>query len=329
MLFGASGCEFEKIAAFIHHASDRSNHTFVRQRCFHWQDSVDPLRAVGTGTLFVEGIQHASLPVQLRLVSELDEAKLVGKLSDGVAPVPPRIIASANEDLYSLVENGLLLEDLHWQLCALSLRIPSLAERAEDIPAIAQQMLNRTELLHGASASYRLSDAGNKILQNYCWPGNYRQLQSVLQRAVALASGEELEIDQADIDHCAVHWQSQRVRFQLADTPPIAAAEIVTATGHPSSENASVTGSGSEGVNASAIGKSVDINQLIQAVVDKGIVEAERAHRESHSFVVDRVEKALIAAVLAKCGNVQKAAAQKLGMNRNTLHKKIKDYGLE
>ncbi|MFO0940364.1 MAG: sigma 54-interacting transcriptional regulator [Pirellulales bacterium] len=153
-MFYPVGCEFEKVAAFIHHSSDRAGQPFARQRCVHWQDSMDPVRTVGAGTLFVEGIQHASLPAGLRLLAEMDEARLSRQQTDGAMPVPPRIIASANEDLFSLVENGMLLEDLHWQLCALSLRVPGLAERSEDIPSIAQQMLDRAELMQGDSPSF-------------------------------------------------------------------------------------------------------------------------------------------------------------------------------
>ncbi len=334
LLFGPAGSEFEKVAAHIHHASDRAAQPFVRQRCAHWQDSIDPLRTVGSGTLFVEGIQHASLPVQLRLIAEMDEAKLAVRQINGAVPVPPRIIASASEHLYSLVENGMLLEDLHWQLCALSMRIPSLSERAQDIPAIAQQMLDQADLLHGSSSQLRLSESSCRVLQTYSWPGNFRQLQSVLQRAVTLsAAGSELEICQADIEHCAIHWRSQRWQDQPTELPAAGSTGVEpTSTAgsdlSSASESKSITGSTNENASPNALGKA-DMQQLIQAVVDKGIVEADRAHRESHSFVVDRVEKALIAAVLAQCGNVQKAAAQKLGMNRNTLHKKIKDYGLE
>lgn len=334
LLFGPAGSEFEKVAAYIHHTSDRAAQPFVRQRCAHWQDSIDPLRTAGSGTFFVEGIQHASLPVQLRLIAEMDEARLAVRQIDGAVPMPPRIIASSSEHLYSLVENGMLLEDLHWQLCALSLRIPSLSERAEDVPAIAQQMLDQSDLLRGASSPLHLSDSSCRVLKSYAWPGNFRQLQSVLQRAVTLSAADsELEICQADIDHCAIHWRSQRWQDGLTESTAAGSSPGVTnstAGSDPIAANEpnNVSSSTNETASPTALGKA-DMQQLVQAVVDKGIVEADRAHRESHSFVVDRVEKALIAAVLAQCGNVQKAAALKLGMNRNTLHKKIKDYGLE
>lgn len=75
--------------------------------------------------------------------------------------------------------------------------------------------------------------------------------------------------------------------------------------------------------------RGLDLDSLTQEVVQQGIRAAESAKAELHSFVVNRVEKELISQVLTSCNNVQTKAAGKLGINRNTLHKKLKEYGLE
>ena len=318
LLVGPSGSEFEKIAAYLHYVGGRADQPFIRQRCMNWQDLADPLRLVGSGTLFVEGVQHASLPVQLRLLSELDEARWYCRQSDGAAPLPPRVIASTNEDLSQLVNAGLFLDDLYWQLCSLTLPVPSLRQRSADIPVIAQRMLDQLEVGAVNSSRLRIPNEALEQLQLYDWPGNYRQLQSVMQRAVVLARGEMLQVE----------------------LPQQASAAIcqMEKTSWCSSNNSTLSDSTStDGVPSNAVGstktgpasKPMDFAELVQAVVEKGIIEADRAHREPHSFVVDRVEKALIVAILAECDAVQTKAAVRLGINRNTLHKKIKDYGLE
>lgn len=333
LLFGPPGCEFEKVAAFIHHCSDRANQPLVRQRSISWQDIADPIRMVGSGTLFVEGIQHASLPAQLRLLTELDETRLACYQADGSVPIPPRIVVSTSEDLYGLVDGGLFLEDLHWQICGLTVEIPSLHERSEDTPAIAQQMLDQGEVLGPCDRRFVISESCGDLLRSYSWPGNYRQLQSLLQRVVSLSTTEQLTILPDDLQHCARQWQVAKegnYRTGLLCSTAEASDSAQEPVASNSRESISFDSqAGCEQPNAGQNLKGLDLNQLVQAVVDRGIVEAERNHRESHSFIVDRIEKALIAAVLSKCEGVQKTAAQKLGINRNTLHKKIKDYGLE
>lgn len=316
LLVGPAGSEFEKIAAYLHYLGGRADQPFIRQRCMNWQDLADPLRLVGSGTLFVEGVQHASLPVQLRLLSELDEARWYCRQSDGATPLPPRVIASTTEDLSQLVNAGLFLDDLYWQLCSLTLPVPSLRQRAEDIPAIAQSMLDQQEVAAAGSSRLSIPNEALEQLQRYDWPGNYRQLQSVMQRAVVLARDETLQVELPQLGaHTGLQTSAALGQTEIASW----------CSTNDSSSLSNAVGSTKPG----PVSKPMDFAELVQAVVEKGIIEADRAHREPHSFVVDRVEKALIVAILAECDAVQTKAAVRLGINRNTLHKKIKDYGLE
>lgn len=306
LLIGPMGSEFESIASCLHQLSDRAELPFIRQRCASWQDMADPLRAVGSGTIFVDGIQHASLPVQLRLLEELDEANLVSRQIGGVPALPPRIIASTNLEIEQLVENGVFLDDLYWQLCSLSLYVPPLKERREDIAAIAQQILEGCLAKNRLNAeASTLTEPGTlldamldvdsiRMLLNYDWPGNYRQLQAVLQRSVIMDDHPKL----------TVHLPLTNDQQQPDQQP---SAKRITATPLVSS----------------------NFSDLVDEVVRQGIAEADRAHREPHGFIVDRVEKALIVSIMQECENIQTKAAVRLGINRNTLHKKIKDYGLE
>ncbi len=128
-----------------------------------------------------------------------------------------------------------------------------------------------------------------EAMQSYHWPGNVRELQNYVERAVVMAQGDEFSID------------------LLPD--------VVLRGGSGGSSTISIRG--------------VDLDTLVKEVVEQGVRAAEVEKSDVHSFVVNRVEKELISQVLANCNNVQTKTAAKLGINRNTLHKKLKDYDLE
>jgi DNA-binding NtrC family response regulator len=298
LMVGPSGSEFELFAAYIHSISERASAPFVRQRCISWQDLTDPLKVVGGGTLFVEGIEHAPMTIQLKLLEELEEARTFS--SEPVSSRQPRMIVATSCELEDLVSSGLFLDDLFWQLSALTIRIPSLRERAEDIPVIVRRLLS--ELVYEQSEQrLTISSEVMKQIQAYSWPGNYRELRSRLQGAVVLAKDGQIQLE----------------------LPPTGQQAGSTGT---SSDSSSPNSSGEQSVARPA---PADFPQLIDAVVKLGIKEADKSLREPYGFIVSRIEQALIASILGECENVQTKAAVRLGINRNTLHKKIKEYGLE
>lgn len=296
LLVGPSGTEFEIIAEFIHQHSPQAASALVRQRCISWQDLSDPLGMVGTGTLFVEGIEHASLPVQLRLLHELEQAQLLRLTTDGTAIQTPRIIASTCVDLIELVTNGLFIEDLYWHLSSLVIKIPPLSQRSADIAEIAPMLLTKIFAIHRPAIQPTLTPKAIQQLQAYHWPGNYRELYSILQRAALLANRSELSFD-----------FSPKHTEGLPDTERNPSTRVASSSALP----------------------VMNFADLVQEVVKQGIIEADRSHRELYQFVVDHIESALISAILKECENVQTKTASRLGINRNTLHKKMKDFGLE
>jgi DNA-binding NtrC family response regulator len=262
-----------------------------------WQDLVDPLGMVGSGTLFVEGVEHASLPVQLRLLHELEQAQLMRLRADDAAIQSPRIIASTTVSLTELVANGLFVDDLYWQLSAVTICIPSLSDRRADIAEIAQMLLAQIVATHCPAIQPCLTAEAIQQLQSYSWPGNFRELHSALQRAALLSTKPELSFD-------------------------------FSPTGS-TNQQGSVLQENNLTTAATVAQPALGFAGLVQVVVQQGIIEADRGHKELHQFIVDQVESALISAILKECENVQTKTATRLGINRNTLHKKMKDFGLE
>lgn len=298
LLIGPPGTEFEVVAEYIHRHGPQAALPMVRQRCVSWQDLADPLSWGGSGTLFVEGIEHASLPVQLRLLHELESSQLMRLKSAGGDIQSPRIIASTTANLAQQVASGLFLEDLYWQLSALSITIPSLSDRAEDIALIAEHLLTQIVAIYRPAIPTDLSVEAIEQLKAYTWPGNVRELYSALQRAALLADNDKLSFDflPSVSGHCDPGAVIDHHHLSAA---PLASPPMT------------------------------DFTELVQAVVQRGIVEASRSRMELYQYVVEKVERELIIAVLNQCENVQTKTAARLGINRNTLHKKMKDFGLD
>ncbi len=107
-------------------------------------------------------------------------------------PISARVLASTNVDLAALVEQGKFRRDLYFRLNVVSLRIPALRQRKEDIPELAQSFLDRVERESGVRRS--LSDEALRAMMLYDWPGNVRELQVMIERACALSSGPVLNV---------------------------------------------------------------------------------------------------------------------------------------
>jgi len=133
----------------------------------------------------------------------------------------------------------------------------------------------------------RLASDAREALQAYDWPGNVRELQNYVERAVVLATGDELTCDL--LPESVLGRRPRRIGRR----------------------------------------RGADLETLASELIEEGITAAGPQGENLHATIVNRVERELIAQVMAACDNVQIKAAARLGINRNTLHKKLKEYGLE
>src|SRR5690606_8624916 len=134
--------------------------------------------------------------MQAKLLRALQEGEFQRVGSSETVRVDVRIIAATNRDLGRMVERAQFREDLYYRLNVVPIRLPDLAERIEDLPAIAESLLRRSCAREGLPEK-RLSEAAVARLCTHHWPGNVRQLQNALEKAVAL-SGERLVLTEAD-----------------------------------------------------------------------------------------------------------------------------------
>ena len=200
--------------------------------------------------------------------------------------VDTRVIAASNRDLLEETEAGRFREDLYYRLNVVTIYLPPLRERREDIPSLVGYFLkiyNEENYRHVP----HVEPAAMQALQDYSWPGNVRELQNYIERAVVLAPGDELTRDL--LPEAVLGGRPRRIgRLRTAD-----------------------------------------VETLASELVQQGIETAGASAENLYATVVNRVERELIVQVMAACDNVQIKAAERLGINRNTLHKKLKEYGLE
>ena len=217
LILGETGSGKEVIARHIHNHSDRKNSAFVRVNCGaispdlvdselfgHERGSFSGAdarrrgwfeRADG-GTLFLDEVGELSMPAQVRLLRVLQEGTLTRVGGETDIHVNVRIIAATHRNLAEMVRANAFREDLWYRLNVFPIYLPPLRERLEDIPALAEHLVQRASIKLGLPAVMP-SNAQLHELKQYDWPGNVREMQVVIERALILGRGKTLEIQVA------------------------------------------------------------------------------------------------------------------------------------
>jgi len=143
------------------------------------------------GTLFLDEVADLPLSMQVKLLRAIQEKRVRKVGATGEDPVDVRMICATHQDLTALVEAGKFRQDLYFRLNVIELKMPSLKECREDIAALAESLLARMGGEDGAAP--RLSKPAQAELERYDFPGNVRELENILERAVALCGGKEIE----------------------------------------------------------------------------------------------------------------------------------------
>jgi DNA-binding NtrC family response regulator len=149
------------------------------------QNKVGLLEIGHKGTIFLDEIADLDLQVQPKLLKVLEEKRFrrLGDVRERF--VDARLIAATNRDFRELVRQKIFRDDLYFRISAISLSVPSLHERVEDIPILARQLLDHVSVDLGVH-SVEISDEAMRYLQSYPWPGNIRELRNILERALLL-----------------------------------------------------------------------------------------------------------------------------------------------
>ena len=252
LVTGASGTGKELLVQSIHNASLRAEGPFVAVNCaalpenlleselFGYEDGAfTGARRGGRqglfelahgGTLFLDEIGEMPMALQSRLLRVLQEKEIMHLGGDSVIPVDVRIVAATNQDLSRMVEQKTFREDLYYRLDILRIHMPSLAERREDIPLLARELVHKLHMLNPQITGLDLSAA--EYLQSQPWPGNIRQLANVVERAMLLTDGSVITRQSlmATIEAAEnpVHIQTAEPESEKNEKPTLAELEEET-----------------------------------------------------------------------------------------------------
>ena len=215
LVAGESGTGKELVARAIHEVSARGSQPFIPVNCsaipeqlleaefFGYrkgaftgavEDREGFFQAANGGTLFLDEIGDLPLSMQSKLLRAIQERSVrpVGAVSE--LPVDVRLLSATHKDLGAEVHAGLFRQDLYYRLNVIQIRVPPLRERIEDLPAIGERVLERLAREAGVWPAPRLTAEALIHLQRYPFPGNVRELENLLHRAVALSGGELIDV---------------------------------------------------------------------------------------------------------------------------------------
>lgn len=174
------------------------------------------------GTLFMDEVGELPLELQSKIVQGIHDKEIHPLGSTRKVPINVRILASTNRDLEAAVAEGRFRRDLYYRLNILTLRIPPLRERRQDIPLLATHFLERMEQIAGLRRV--LSDEATAMLMSYEWPGNVRELETCIERACTISSGPVVHV--SDLSSAVQKSRVQTVTPRLSTSGIIPIAEL-------------------------------------------------------------------------------------------------------
>ncbi len=306
LLLGETGTGKELIAKAIHYNSPRRDRPFVRVNCGALsetlleselfghvkgsftgavRDKVGRFEAADGGTIFLDEIGTIDTQLQVKLLRVLQEREFERVGDHKTVKVDVRVIAATNLDLQEEVRKGTFREDLYYRLNVVTVYLPPLRNRREDIPLLIDHFLDRYNRENDRNLSKINRELMNTLLR-YPWPGNVRELENAIERAVVLSTVEQLTEELLPM----------QIRMFAQQGRDKAMAE--------------------------------SIESLARRLAEQSIDEYAMREGEVNYRVVGEVEKQLIARALQLNGGVKTRSADFLGINRNTLNKKVKDLDI-
>jgi DNA-binding NtrC family response regulator len=215
LILGESGTGKEMIARSVHQHSGRAQRPFVAVDCGALTETLleselfghvrgaftgavadkkGVFQSANNGTCFLDEIGDISLNMQSKLLRVLQEEEVRPVGGKEWVKVDVRVLAATNRDLDKMVKTGAFREDLYYRLKVITIRLPSLRERPEDIDALAQIFIRRYSLSAGKDIT-AISDDAAERLRSYSWPGNIRQLENAIEQAVVLSKNPVLTLE--------------------------------------------------------------------------------------------------------------------------------------
>ncbi len=326
LIEGESGVGKELIASAIQGESDRAGGAFITVNCGAIPENLIESILFGHekgaftgasekhagkfveasgGTLFLDEVGELPLELQVKLLRAIQEGEVDPVGSKRPVKVDIRLISATNRDLIQMVTDGLFREDLYYRLNVFPILLPPMRERREDVPELATHFAQRIAAEEGKKLAGISPDAMT-MLAAYDWPGNVRQLENSIFRAIVLCDGDVLGVN--DFPQITAQMEGYD---PAAFTPPASVIPPLPAEPQP----AMITGNSENGLAAFARSTFSD---GIPVTDDSGDMRR-----------LEDIEADLIRLAIEKYRGHMSEVARRLGIGRSTLYRKVRDLGLD
>ncbi len=328
LIEGESGVGKELIARAIQGESQRAGRPFITVNCGaipenlvesilfghekgSFTGAVD--RRIGKfqeaqgGTLFLDEVGELPFDAQVKLLRALQEGEIDPIGSKRPIKVDFRLISATNRDMIQLVKDGKFREDLYYRLNVFPISVPPLRDRIEDVPELARHFLARFAAEEGKRLA-GISDDAIELLTRYSWPGNVRQLENAVFRAVVLSDGAELTVD--EFPQIAAHVEGFHAEVPEAPAQ-VAPRSIYTGPALLGAED--------------RIPKTVEIG----TPAGRGSLGIPAVDEAGEMRTLEAMEADMIRLALGRYRGHMTEVAKRLKIGRSTLYRKMRDYGLE
>ncbi|MBQ1542990.1 sigma-54-dependent Fis family transcriptional regulator [Caulobacter sp. CCUG 60055] len=319
LILGESGVGKELIARAVHGSSERAGKPFVAVNCGalpenlvesilfghekgSFTGAVDKhlgkFQEANGGTLFLDEVGELPLDIQVKLLRALQESEIDPVGAKRAVRVDVRIVSATNRDLAQAVAEGRFREDLFYRLNVFPIDAPSLRERREDIPALVEAFVRRFNIEEGKRVVGATAET-LALLAAHDWPGNVRQLENAVYRAIVLADAPYLQPH----DFPAVSGLKPPMDDLVRPAPAAALPAIGAPDGLPTAEQL-----------------------LAEMPVDAPVrILDERGHLRT----LEEIERDLIQLAIEIYAGHMSEVARRLGIGRSTLYRKVREQGLE
>jgi DNA-binding NtrC family response regulator len=309
LIRGDSGTGKELVARAIYQNSSRKDKPFLAVNCAAIPESlleselfghekgaftgainkrIGKFQQCDGGTIFLDEIGDMSLSTQTKILRVLQEHTFQPVGSENTVKVDARVIASTNKDLSKAIEKGEFREDLYYRLKVITIYMPPLREKLEDIPSLVDYFIQKFNHEFNKNVK-KISPEVIKHLKNYKWPGNVRELENAIQTAVVMSKKDVLLLDNFPLFTQKLAVINPQMLQQVSNYEKV-------------------------------------FQDTVKSILKNPVIFADG---ELYKRVMADLEKSLIEAVLDENNKSQSKSAKILGISRNTLRSRMKEYGLQ